>query len=113
MLSSMISPLCNEFLAGAKSLTETVDSRLLGNLMGEYWGFALINTTSLTNGLYSLAWTWQCKRTGPGVDNQVGKEWPLGVHCWYEKSLSCSVAGLEEIFRLYCFPLRSLKISWG
>ena len=38
MLSSMTSPLCNEFLAGAKSLTDTVDSRPLVNLMCAYWG---------------------------------------------------------------------------
>ena len=33
VLSFTTSPLCNEFLAGAKSLTETVDSRPLVNLM--------------------------------------------------------------------------------
>ena len=45
MLSSTTSPLCNEFLVGAKSLTETVDSQPLVNLMWAYWGFALSNTT--------------------------------------------------------------------
>ena len=74
MLSSTTSPLCNEFLACAKSLTETVDSRPLVNLMCAYWGFALSNTTSSTNGSYLLAWTWRRKKTGSGVDNQVGKE---------------------------------------
>ena len=51
MLSSMTSLLCNEFLAGANSLTETVDLRPLLNLMCAYWGFASSNTTLSANGL--------------------------------------------------------------
>ena len=68
----MTFPLCNEFLA--KSLIETVDWRPLVNLMCAYWGFASSNSTLSTNGLYLLAQTWRRKRTGPSIDNQVGKE---------------------------------------
>ena len=38
MLSSTTSLLCNEFLAGAKSLTETVDLQPLVNLVCIFWG---------------------------------------------------------------------------
>ena len=67
------------------SQLDIVDSHPLVNLI-----FASSNSSSSTNVLYLLAQTWRHK--SPGIDNQVGKEWPLGVHCWYEKSLSCGVA---------------------
>ena len=82
-------PASDVWPTGAKYRIESVASRPSMCCMWAYWGFASSKSTSSTRGWYLLAWTWQRRRTGPGIDSQLSNESPLRDRRLYAKSFSC------------------------
>lgn len=68
---------CDISLVGTKSCIETIDLNSYMYRMWVYCRFASNKSTLSTWGSYLLVWAWQCTKTGPGTEHQLGKEWPL------------------------------------
>ena len=63
--------------AGAKSLSDTVDSLPSACRMCAYVGVASVNCTSSTNGSFLLDRTKRRNKTGPGRDSHDGRVDPF------------------------------------
>ena len=64
-------------VVGARYRIETVDSLPLGNLTCAYQGLASMRCTWSTKGSYFELRTCLFSKTGPGLLNQDGTEWPV------------------------------------